>query len=183
LDTVTKRLYEAMFLVDSAVATDWDGIIKTIQEILKRAEAEIVSLSKWGERKLAYEIDHKTRGTYILCYFRADTGRIREIERAIQLSERIMRVLILSVDKQKIAKTEKPTSETPAEESGPEQERDIQAEQAVAAQPAEETMPAEEPAESEQQDSLKQSAVFEDQNSKQDSEQQPAQDDQVIGDL
>jgi small subunit ribosomal protein S6 len=182
LDTVTKRLYEAMFLVDSAVATDWDGIINTIQEILRRAEAEIVSLSKWGERKLAYEIDHKSRGTYILCYFRAATSRIREIERAIQLSERIMRVLILSVDKHKIAETEKPTLETAAEEFGPEQERDDQAELAVATQSAEESIPEEEPAESEQQDSSEQSVVFEDQNGKQDSEQQTEQNDQVIGD-
>jgi len=177
LDTITKRLYEAMFLVDSAAATDWDGIIRTIQQILQRAEAEIVSLRKWGERKLAYEIDHKSRGTYILCYFRADTSRIREIERAVQLSERIMRVLILSVEKHKVAVPEKPASETPVEESEPEQEKDEQAEQAVAAQPVEETMPAEEPAESEEQDSSEQSVVLEEQNSKQDSEQPPTQED------
>jgi small subunit ribosomal protein S6 len=175
LNTVTKRLYEAMFLVDSAAATDWDGIIKTIQEILKRVDAEILSLNKWGERKLAYEIDHKSRGTYILCYFRADTSRIREIERAVQLSEQIMRVLILSVEKQKITEPQKPVSEIPVEESEPEQEKDDQAEQAVAAQPFEQAMPAEETVESEKQKSSEQSAVLEEQNNKQDSEQPPIQ--------
>ena len=68
-----RKLYEGMFLVDSAQAQNWDAIITTIKTILERAEAEIVSMKKWDERKLAYEIGGKTRGTYILCYFE-DTG-------------------------------------------------------------------------------------------------------------
>ena len=98
METIVKKLYEAMFLVDSAEAVDWDAVITTIENILGRAEAEIVSIKKWDERKLAYEINGKTKGTYILCYFRADGKRIQDIERDVQLSERIMRVLILSAE-------------------------------------------------------------------------------------
>jgi len=87
-----------MFLVDSAQAQNWDTIIATIKTILERVEAEIVSMKKWDDRKLAYEIGGKTRGTYILCYFRADGERIRDIERDVHLSERIMRVLILCAE-------------------------------------------------------------------------------------
>jgi len=108
LETVTKKLYEAMFLVDSALAAqDWDAILDTIKSILERGEAEIVSLRKWAERKLAYPIDHKSRGTYILCYFRADGSRIRNIERTVQLSERIMRVLILNAEDRPLENMEK----------------------------------------------------------------------------
>lgn len=98
METIVKKLYEAMFLVDSAEAADWDAVITTIKNILEKAEAEIVSIRKWDERKLAYEINGKTKGTYILCYFRAEGGRIQDIERDVQLSERIMRVLILSAE-------------------------------------------------------------------------------------
>lgn len=99
MKTVSKRLYEGMFLVDSAEATaDWDGVETSVKNILDRAEAEIVSLRKWEERRLAYEIDGKSKGTYILCYFRADGKRIGDIERDVHLSERIMRVLILCAE-------------------------------------------------------------------------------------
>ena len=98
MEAVIKKLYEGMFLVDSAEAQNWDSVITTIKTILERAEAEIVSIKKWEERKLAYEINGKSRGTYILCYFKADGDRIREIERDVQLSERIMRILILSAE-------------------------------------------------------------------------------------
>jgi len=88
-----------MFLVDSALATaDWEGTLASVENILKRADAEVVSLRKWDERKLAYDIEHKSRGTYILSYFKADTQRIGGIEKDVQLSEKIMRVLILTTE-------------------------------------------------------------------------------------
>ncbi len=96
METV-KRLYEAMFLVDSGqAASEWDGIIGLIENILKRADAEVVCLRKWSDRKLAYDVEHKGRGTYILCYFKVDGRKIAGIERDVRLSERIMRSLILS---------------------------------------------------------------------------------------
>jgi small subunit ribosomal protein S6 len=99
LKTVAKKLYEAMFLIDPALAAqDWDGINQTIKTILERAEAEIVSMRKWDERKLAYNIRGRSRGTYILCYFRAGGDKIWEIERDVRLSERIMRVLVLNAE-------------------------------------------------------------------------------------
>ena len=98
-DVEKMKLYEAMFLVDSEqAASDWDGVNDVIQKMLQKADAEIVFKDKWDDRKLAYEIKGKSRGTYILCYFRADGQKIREIERAVQLSERIMRVLILRAE-------------------------------------------------------------------------------------
>jgi len=95
-----KRLYEGMFLVDSALATaDWEGTLAVVENILKRADAEVVAIRKWGERKLAYDIDHKTRGTYILAYFKAEGRRITGVEKDVLLSEKIMRVLILGTEK------------------------------------------------------------------------------------
>lgn len=108
METAVKNLYEAMFLVDSALATsDWDSVTSAIEDILKRADADVVSLKKWAERKLAYEIKQKSRGTYILCYFRANGQRISQIERALQLSEKFMRVLILNAEKRSIEDIEK----------------------------------------------------------------------------
>lgn len=99
MKTVAAKLYEGMFLVDSAlVASDFDSVNNTIRDILERAGAEIVSMKKWDERRLAYDINGKSRGTYILTFFRVDGAKVGEIERAVQLSEQIMRVLILNVD-------------------------------------------------------------------------------------
>lgn len=113
--TVKKKLYEAMFLVDSAQASDWDKIVETLETVLGKADSEIVSIRKWDDRKLAYEIKGKSRGTYILCYFRADGAKVREIENAVQLSEQIMRVLILVADTMSKEDIEKDTPAMRAE--------------------------------------------------------------------
>jgi small subunit ribosomal protein S6 len=112
---VRKKLYEAMFLVDSAQASDWDKVVATLETVLKKADSEIVSIRKWDDRKLAYEIKGKTRGTYILCYFRADGEKVQEVEKAVQLSEQIMRVLVLSAEGREKEDIEKDTPAMKAE--------------------------------------------------------------------
>lgn len=120
METVAKKnLYEGMFLVDSAEAgTNWDGVIGTIRKILERAKAEIVSIRKWDDRRLAYDIRGVSRGTYILCYFRADGQKIQDIEKSVQLSERIMRVLILNAEHMTAEEMEKDTPALRAEKEG-----------------------------------------------------------------
>ena len=99
METITKQLYEGMFLVDVAKASsDWDGIISTITKILEKSEAEILSIKKWDDRKLAYDIKGQSRGIYIICYFRVDGTKIQEIEKNLRLSEQIMRLLILNAE-------------------------------------------------------------------------------------
>jgi len=99
LETAVKKLYEGMFLIDSAeAAKDWDGIIETITKMLKKIEAEIVSLRKWDERPLAYKIRKCERGVYILTYFRSEGPRIHELERDVELSEKIVRAMILNAE-------------------------------------------------------------------------------------
>jgi len=110
LETAVKRLYEGLFLVDSAIAAaDWQLVTDTINRILAKAEAEVVSLHKWDERKLSYDIGKVSRGTYILVYFNCDPLRIHEIERDVQLSETLLRVMILRTDRMSREDIEKPT--------------------------------------------------------------------------
>lgn len=99
LSNEAKRVYEAMFLVDSdAAGADWDAMISTISNIMDRADAEVINLRKWDDRRLCYEINRHKRGTYVLSYFRALPSSISRIERDVQLNESIFRVLILRAD-------------------------------------------------------------------------------------
>lgn len=92
------RQYEVMFLISQSAAADFNSLIAHLNEILARAHAEIIAMKKWDERRLAYEMDKQKRGVYILCYIRCDTQSIAHLERDCNLSERIMRTMILEVD-------------------------------------------------------------------------------------
>jgi small subunit ribosomal protein S6 len=126
LETVTKQLYEGMFLVDVAKASsDWDGVISSLTKILEKAEAEIISIRKWDDRKLAYNIKSQSRGVYIICYFKVDGTKIQEIEKNIRLSEQVMRLLILNAEEMTQEDIEKDTPAMKTEKEGIKPEEEI----------------------------------------------------------
>ena len=94
-----NQTYEAMFLVDAAwAASSWDDVLGTINTIMNRAQADVISLRKWDERRLCFDIKGCKRATYILCYFRVLPTVISQMERDVQLNESILRVLILTAE-------------------------------------------------------------------------------------
>ncbi|HEX2839166.1 MAG TPA: 30S ribosomal protein S6 [Phycisphaerales bacterium] len=90
--------YEAMFLIGQSQTGDLAAIIQHIEEIMQRGHATVISMKKWDERRLAYEIKGQKRGLYILVYFKAPGESLSHIERDCNLSEKILRVMILRAD-------------------------------------------------------------------------------------
>lgn len=90
------RLYEGMFLFDSNLASrDWPGLENHVQDLLTRNGAELVYSERWPDRKLSYEIRGCKKGTYYLTYFRAPPDSVPGLRRDTELSERILRLLVL----------------------------------------------------------------------------------------
>jgi small subunit ribosomal protein S6 len=117
----TKQ-YEAMFLFGQAAAQDLDGALTQVRTIIERHEGQVLHIKKWDERKLAYEIGKQKRGTYIICYYRGPGSSISAIERDVNLSDNVLRVLITdashmnqkemeAVEPQPIIKEERPSWE------------------------------------------------------------------------
>lgn len=90
--------YEGFFLFPQAVAANLQGAIDHLDELLKRVDAEVISLRKWDERRLAYEIRGNKRGVYFLVYFRADPARLTDLERGCNLSEQLLRSMVTRAD-------------------------------------------------------------------------------------
>ena len=96
---MSKRLYEAMFVLDSEKGGDGlPSLIQHISDLLARNDAEIERIEEWDERKLAYKISGADRGIYMQVHFRAEPDQVQELRTAINLSEDILRVLLLSAD-------------------------------------------------------------------------------------
>ncbi len=90
--------YEGLFLFPQAVGGDLQGPVDLISEILAKSDAQVISLCKWDERRLAYEINGHKRGVYFLAYFRAARTALVAIERSCNLSEPILRSMMTRVD-------------------------------------------------------------------------------------
>ena len=91
-----RRLYEAMFIIDSAKAKEnYAAAEGECVAAITRHGGEIQKAVKWDERRLSYEIKKIKRGTYILAHFTADPEAVAKIERQAMLNDKILRVLIL----------------------------------------------------------------------------------------
>ncbi|GAB4109221.1 MAG: hypothetical protein Kow00105_17750 [Phycisphaeraceae bacterium] len=95
----TTNLYEGLFLMSqSAVGAGIGASIDHIRDILEKIGAEIITLRKWDERKLAYPIRGQKRGLYLFSLFRADGTKLAEAERSCNLSEQVVRVMFTRCD-------------------------------------------------------------------------------------
>lgn len=90
--------YEAMFLLGQAQAADFGAAVAHVRQLIEKHGATIHALRKWDERRLAYEIKKQKRGLFLLAFFTAPAERMVEMERACNLSEGIIRVLITRAD-------------------------------------------------------------------------------------
>lgn len=93
------KRYEAMFLFDNSTVHEWSEIEAEVRRLFDRIEAQPLVILKYDERKLAYEIKGRKRGTYVLSYFDANPLRIGDLERDVRLSDLILRALVLRIDK------------------------------------------------------------------------------------
>ena len=88
-----------MFLLNQQeVAADLEGRHQPPERDFLRAEAEVVAVKKWGERRLAYPIKGQKRGTYVLAYFRGRSDSYPRMERDCNLSEIVIRNMIIRAD-------------------------------------------------------------------------------------
>jgi small subunit ribosomal protein S6 len=90
--------YEAMFLIGANVSADVEASLKLVRGIVERHEGKIQVIKKWDERKLAYEIRGQKRGLYVICFFQAPGAAVAGIERDVNLSDQIVRVLVTTAD-------------------------------------------------------------------------------------
>jgi len=111
------RLYEGMFIISDTVAgSDWEAAVKHVEDILKNRGAEVIKSEKWEDRKFAYKLKGHKRGTYLLVYFNAPTDSISLIKRDFELSDNVLRTLVVRVDKIRESEPEE-KAEEPVEEA------------------------------------------------------------------
>lgn len=93
------RIYECMFLMDNdVVRAGWNEAKAYVSTIVEKHGGKVLSARRWDERRLSYPIRRKNRATFLLSYCELPAASIQELRREIDLSETIMRYLILSAE-------------------------------------------------------------------------------------
>ena len=87
--------YEAMYIVTPEMEDEAiKGVIEKFSGIITANGGEIEKTDEWGRKKLAYPIDYKTEGYYVLVNFAAAPELPRELERNFRNDESILRYMV-----------------------------------------------------------------------------------------
>ena len=99
--------YEVMYVIDPTLEDSARvELINRFSELVKKNGGEVDRVDEWGKRRLAYAIQYKTEGYYVLMYIKAPAELPREIERNMQISDSVLRYLTVRYEGELPAKRE-----------------------------------------------------------------------------
>ena len=94
-----QRSYEIVFIIDpDTPAEDAARLTEGFQQIITDQGGEVVKTEDMGRRKLAYPIERKTEGLYVLFEVAGSGREIAELERRMRVSDLVIRYMTVRVD-------------------------------------------------------------------------------------
>ena len=109
--------YETLFIVDVTNGEEAaKASVAKFTDIIAK-NAEIVEVSDWGKRRLAYPINDKPEGYYTVVTFKSEPAFPAELERLFNIDENVMRSLVLRLEHEAVAKAAPAPVEEAVEEA------------------------------------------------------------------
>ena len=87
--------YEALYIIVPEINEEaTKAEIEKFKGIVEANKGEEITVDEWGKRRLAYAIDYKTEGYYVLMTFAGAPELPAELERNFRNDENIMRYMV-----------------------------------------------------------------------------------------
>ena len=90
--------YEVMFIINPTLEDEKkDATVETVQSIIA-ADGEVGKVEVLGMKKLAYPIEKKEEGYYVVVEFQGNPTLPKELDRRLRISDDVMRHIIINKD-------------------------------------------------------------------------------------
>jgi small subunit ribosomal protein S6 len=94
-----QRIYEVMFIIDSnASDEDVTRLSDGLRQIITDQGGTVTKNENMGRRTLAYPIERKNEGIYVLFEIEGSGREIAELERRMRVNDQIIRYITVRVD-------------------------------------------------------------------------------------
>ena len=95
--------YEVVYIIDPAVEDEArKTLIARFNELITGNGGSVDKVEEWGKKRLAYAIDYKTEGYYVLVNFQAKAELPKELERNLQISDSVIRYQVIRQIERKV---------------------------------------------------------------------------------
>lgn len=93
------RIYEELFIArPDAPEEVIDAAIGQVESAVGAQGGVIEKVEKWGVRKLAYKVQKREEGYYVLLQFKAPPEAVREVERRLRVNDDVLKYLTVRID-------------------------------------------------------------------------------------
>ncbi|MBR0598344.1 30S ribosomal protein S6 [Sinanaerobacter chloroacetimidivorans] len=90
--------YEVMFIIEAALEDDKkEAAVGMVKEVIS-AGGEVGKVNVWGTKKLAYPIQKKNEGYYVVIEFTGNAELPKELDRRLRISDAVIRHIIINKD-------------------------------------------------------------------------------------
>ncbi|MBQ8311767.1 MAG: 30S ribosomal protein S6 [Clostridia bacterium] len=91
--------YELTYIIDTALEeTARKELIEKVSALIAANGGEVEKVDEtWGKRRLAYAINYKTEGWYVLVTFKAPAELPKELERNLEIYDSVLRYLVVKL--------------------------------------------------------------------------------------
>lgn len=101
------RVYEELFIVrPDATEEEIDAYIEQVSTTITAAGGTVEKVEKWGVRKLAYRVNKRNEGFYVLIVFNAGAEVAKQVERRMSVTDMVMKFITVRID-ERLKKIEK----------------------------------------------------------------------------
>ena len=105
---MANRLYEVMYIAQPETAEDDIAKLNDgIRTLIEKDGGTVAEIEGWGRRRLAYPINKKTEGFYVLLEIEGSGQEIAELERRFRVNDVILRYMTVRVDEDRKAADKK----------------------------------------------------------------------------
>ena len=112
--------YELIYVIDTAMEESArNELIARFNGMIEADGGKVEMVEERGKRRLAYTINYKNEGYYVLVNFTANAELPREIERVMQINESILRYLTVKVEEKRSNVKPRPARVAPVAEEAP----------------------------------------------------------------
>jgi small subunit ribosomal protein S6 len=95
-----QKNYETVFILTPVLSeVQMKDTVDKYVGLVKELGAEVVNVENWGLKKLAYPIQKKTTGFYVMLEYKADPTAIKKFELNFRRDETVLRFLTTVMDK------------------------------------------------------------------------------------
>jgi small subunit ribosomal protein S6 len=91
------RLYDLMLLIDPNAPEERRTAAVSEAESLLGSGGEIVASDDWGQRRMAYEIDHRPEAEYRLYQFKGENQLLERLNQRLRIMDGVLRFRIIKI--------------------------------------------------------------------------------------